>query len=360
MKTSRRVLLAGLPAALAAAPASAASAAVRLPRKIRVALLGLEGHTAEVLGPLPNLPDVEVVAYCDGTPSIVQRFAKNPALVHAKAYPDYRQLLDKEKPDVAAVCNVISHHAATVLECLSRNIHVIAEKPIAIETKDLERIKAVVERGPAKLTAMLPMRFEPNYKALKKIVESGEIGEVIQIDSQKSYKVGDRTPWWYRRETYGGTLPWIGSHMVDLMLFTTGRTLVEASTFQNHIGFPETGDTENVTATIFRMDNGGVALLRMDYLRPEAASTHGDDRLRLAGTKGVAEYMAATGVTLVTNTRKQEVIRDLPEKGSLFTEFLDWVYNNKPMSLSWKDIYRGHQIVLGARQAAEEHRLVKL
>ena len=314
---------------------------------IRVALLGLEGHTGEVLGPLPSLPDVEVTAYCDDTPAIVQRFAKIRARQCAR--PGYRQLLDKENPDVAAVCNVISHHASTVLECLSRKIHVIAEKPIAVEITDLDRIKDALERGPAKLTAMLPMRFDPPYKALKKIVESGEIGEVIQIDAQKSYKVGSRTPWWYKRETYGGTIPWIGSHMVDLMLFTTGRDLVEASTFQNHIGFPETGDTENVTATIFRLDNGGVALLRMDYLRPQTASTHGDDRLRLAVTKGVAEYMAATGATLVSNTRKHTVISDLPEKGSLFTEFLDWVYNNKPMSLSWKDIYRGYQIVLGAR-----------
>ncbi|MBM3811348.1 MAG: Gfo/Idh/MocA family oxidoreductase [Acidimicrobiia bacterium] len=361
MRTSRRDLLTGMPAVLAAAAgADTASPVVRLPRKIRVALLGLEGHTGEVLGPLKQLPDVEVVAYYDQEPSLVQRFSRNAALAKGRSYSDARQMLDKEQLDVVGVCNRNHEHAQAILECMGRGLHVIAEKPIATEFKDLERIRAAVEKGPARLTSMHPMRYSAPYKALKKIVDSGEIGEVVQMDAQKSYKVGNRLPWWYQRETYGGTLPWIGIHMVDLMLFTSGRDLVEAATFQNHIGFPETGDTENVTGTVFRMDNGGVALLRMDYLRPQKAVTHGDDRLRLAGTKGIAEYMAATGVTVVSNARAQEVVRDLPAEGSLFVEFLDWIYNNKPMSLSWKEIYRGHQIVLGAREAGEKHRIVKL
>ena len=71
---------------------------------------------------------------------------------------------------------------------------------------------------------------------------------------------------------------------------------------------------ENTTATLFRLDNRGTAALRMDYLRPETAPTHGDDRLRLAGTRGVLEYQAATGLTLVTAKEKPRVITDLPPR----------------------------------------------
>ena len=39
--------------------------AVRLPKKIRVGIIGFEGHTAEITGPLDRLPDVEIVAYWD-------------------------------------------------------------------------------------------------------------------------------------------------------------------------------------------------------------------------------------------------------------------------------------------------------
>lgn len=342
---TRRQLLAAVPA-------------LRLPRKIRVALIGLDGHTGEVTKPLPQLPDVEIVALYDAKPESLARFAKT--FPNAKQYSDYRKLLDREKPDAAAVCNENSNHAAAILACFDRNIHVIAEKPIATEMADLDKVLAAAKRGPAKLTAMTSMRFDSPYLGLRQIVESGEIGDVIQMDGQKSYQASPRPPWYFKRETYGGTMPWIGIHMIDLMLFTSGRNLVEAFGYQNHIGFPETGDTENITATVFRMDNGGVALLRMDYLRPKLAGSHGDDRLRLAGTKGIAEYMGATGVTVMSDKRGREAVSALPAPRSLFTEFLDHIYNAKPAPIPFEQIERGHRIVLGAREAMESHRIVKL
>ena len=54
---SRRAML------LAPAAFAAAAEPVKLPKKIRVAILGFEGHTAEILAPLNRLPDVEIVAY---------------------------------------------------------------------------------------------------------------------------------------------------------------------------------------------------------------------------------------------------------------------------------------------------------
>ncbi|MEZ5400231.1 MAG: Gfo/Idh/MocA family oxidoreductase [Bryobacteraceae bacterium] len=335
-------------------------AALRLPRKIRIGMIGLDGHTGEVLAPLPHIPDAEVVALYDPAPATVARFLKSPACKNAKAHTDYRKMLDTEKLDVVGICNENSGHAPAILECLGRGIHVISEKPIATELADMPKLRKAVAAGPAKFTAMLPMRFDSPYLGLKQLVDSGELGEVFQIDGQKSYKPSARPPWYFKRQTYGGTMPWIGIHMIDLMLFTSGRNFTEAAGFQNHIGFPETGDTENVTATVFRLDNGGVALLRMDYLRPKAADSHGDDRLRLAGSKGIAEYMGATGVTVMSDRRGRTVITDLPARRSLFTEFLDHIYNGKPAPIAWKEIERGHEIVLVARDAMEAHRIQKI
>lgn len=342
---SRRNLIAALPAA---------AATVKLPQKIRVALIGLDGHPSEVTKPLPQLPDVEMVGLFDPKPKSVEQFQKNPRLAAAKGYTtDWRKMVDEVKPDVVGVCNANSLHAAIIVECLGRGIHVIGEKPIATEHADLERVRKAVESNKAKFTSMLPMRFSGPYQALREIARSGEIGDVIQMDGQKSYKVSDRPEWFYKRSTYGGTMAWIGIHMIDLMIYTTGRDFVETAGFQNHIGFPETGDTENISATAFKLDNGGVALLRIDYLRPKTAATHGDDRLRLAGTKGIAEYMEATGVTVMSDKRKHERLTTLPAERSLFSEFLDHIYNGKAEPIPFKEILRGHQVALAARDAME-------
>lgn len=356
--TTRRTLLAGAGAALSAA---AAPAPLRLPSKVRVGLAGLDGHPGEVTKPIPSMPDVELVAISDPAPKTLERFGKSKVAANARQYADWRQMLDREKLDVVGVCNANSHHAGTILEALGRGLHVIAEKPIATEESDLEKVRLAVSKSKGKFTSILPMRFSPAYLALKEIVASGELGEIIQLDSQKSYKTsGDRPAWFYKRATYGGTMAWIGIHMIDLMIHITGRDFVEAFGYQNHIGFPETGDTENITATVFRMDNGGVALLRMDYLRPQTAKTHGDDRLRIAGTKGIAEYMEATGVTVMSDKRPREVLTKLPADRSVFAEFLDHIYNGKPEPISWKEIYRGHLISLRAREAMEKHKAVKI
>jgi hypothetical protein len=117
---------------------------------------------------------------------------------------------------------------------------------------------------------------------------------------------------------------------------------------------------EVATASVLRMDNGGMATLRIDYLRPETAESHEDDRIRLAGTKGIAEYQASTGVTLMTTDAKQRVITELPEKGSLFIDYLNATYNGKAPSITKPEIYRICEITLAAEEAANKGAMVHI
>ncbi|HSB14733.1 MAG TPA: Gfo/Idh/MocA family oxidoreductase [Bryobacteraceae bacterium] len=354
---TRREVLAGASAALAA---HAESGPVRLPKKIRVGMIGFDGHYSEILDPLPRLPDVDVVAIADSDAGKMASAARHPKLAAVRQYRDYGEMLERESLDLVAVNNNNGERAAAVLACTDKKLNVIAEKPLAIERGDLEKVRKSVTRNGVKLSMLLPMRFSPPYLALKRIVDSGEIGEVAQIGAQKSYKVAGAPEWRKRRATYGGTIPWVGIHMVDLMLWTSGRDFKEVASFQARIGFPEIGDAENSAASLFRMDNGGAATLRMDYLRPETAPSHGDDRLRLAGTKGIAEYYNTGGVTLVSSGRKLEEIRELPAEGSVFVDFLESVYLGKTPALTMAEIWRVNEVVLRAREAAEQGRVLHI
>ncbi len=348
LETTRRAWLLGTAAgALAGQPAPP----LRLPKKVRIGLIGLDGHYGEITNHLGEAPDVELVSVAGAAP----RKSWN-----AKQYGDYREMLDRERLDMAAVLNANGDHAAAILACAERKIHVIAEKPLATELADLERIERAVDRSGIRLTMLVSMRFDAPYRALKRAVEAGQIGEVAQIAAQKSYKLGERAPWYFRRQSYGGTIPWVGIHMVDLMRWTSGREFTEAISLQGRVGFPQLKEMENVAATLFRLDNGGIAELRMDYLRPAAAPAWGDDRLRLAGTEGVIEYQASTGVVLMTRSAPPQVIRDLPPAGSLFLDFLQSVYLGGQPALSREDIYRDNRIVLLAQDSADHHRYVRL
>lgn len=353
---SRRAWVTGA----ALARLAVAQPTVRLPQKVRIALIGLEGHIGEILDPLDRLPDVQVVAIEDADPQRLKEVAEGKHTSGARRYSDWRDLLNRETLDMAAICGTNGERAEIVIECAKRKIHVVAEKPLATTIADFQRIREAVKQSGIHLTMLIEMRFESRYRALKQIVESGEIGEVAQIAAQKSYKLGERAEWMRNRATYGGTIPFIGIHMVDLIRFTSGRELTAAVSFEGRVGHPELRDFENSTATIFQLDNHGTAALHMDYLRPDIAPSWGDDRLRLAGTRGIAEYQASNGVTLMTRDRAPREVTDLPPDGSLFVDFLQSVYHGAPSGLSLADIYRANEIVLAARESADHRQIVKL
>jgi predicted dehydrogenase len=359
--TSRRRLLAGTLGGSLLAQVDAPPE-VRLPRKIRLALAGFDGHPEEILRVLPQLPDVELIAVAaeESDPDAQANALKNPYVAKARLYETLAQLLPAEQLDVVAVCNHNGRRAAAILACAARKLNVIAEKPLSLNRADLDAVYDAVKRSGIHLGMLLPMRFDPPYLAMRRIVESGAIGEVLQMDAQKSYQLGRRPAWQKHADTYGSTILWIAIHSIDLMLWVSGRSFTEAASLQSHVGFPQVGEMQNVTASVFRMDNGGCATLHMDYLRPATASGHGDDRLRVSGTRGIVEYQESTGVTLMTEKSAPAIVRDLARQQSVFLDFLQSVYKGTRPELSWPEIVRANEVTLAAHAAAEQHAFVAI
>jgi predicted dehydrogenase len=351
-RPTRRVLLQGL--------AAAAAEPLKLPKKVRVVIVGLEGHPEEIVSPLNSLPDVEVSAIAALEPEVAHFRDSSPKLATVRQYDEYRRMLDAEKPDVVAVCNTDGARAAVVAEAAGRQLNVIAEKPLATNRTELARMRKIVTENGVSLGMLLPMRYQSEYRALQRLRTSGQLGEIVQISTQKSYKLGSRPDWFKHRDTYGSTILWIGPHMIDLMRWTSGRTYVQAASFMGRVGFAGLGDMETTTTTSFQLDNGGTATLHMDYCQPETAPSHGDDRLRIAGTEGVAEYMASTGVTVATKNSAPQRVTTLPEGGSVFRDYIAHTYTGTPATLPLEDIYAVCEAAIAAHEAAVEKRVVRI
>ena len=331
---------------------------VRLPETIRVGIIGLEGHYSEITRAARLVPNIRVVAVAEANAARLQRAKRSPELERARSYADYRAMLDTEKLDVVGVCGENAVRAAVVTECARRRIPIAAEKPLALTLEELVAVRKAAAGVP--LTMLLPMRFSPHYQGMRAKIQAGEIGDVVAMTAQKSYKLGARPDWMKSRRTYGGTIPYIGIHMVDLMRWVSGRDFTEAAAFHSNVGAREVGEMENNAAVIFRTDNGGTASLRLDYLRPAGAPTHGDDRLRVAGTKGVIEYRTAGGLTLLTSSERTLRPEELPAEQSLFVNFVESLYSDRRHLIRPEEVFRVTEIVLKAREAAETHRIVRL
>jgi predicted dehydrogenase len=240
-----------------------------------------------------------------------------------------------------------------------KGIHVMSEKPLATELEHLTQLERVLDRTGIQISAMLDMRLEPGIRTIQDAISRGLIGEPILATAQKSYKFGDSRPWFYKqRETYGGTIPWIGIHALDYIMYTTGLGITQAAAMQSNKSLSDYPGTEDNVGILLKLSNGGTAVVTLDYLRPASAASHGDDRLRVIGSKGVVE-MRGGKVELLTHDNPATELALLAE-GSIFADFVAYLRGQSSPALLPGEAIAATRICLLARQAADERRIITI
>lgn len=327
----------------------------------RVGLIGLEGHQGVILEGILRHGGSTLAAVAGGSEATVKMLKSHRAVTpETRFYEDYKEMLAEEKLDIVGICNPNSEHAEAIISCAEAGVHIISEKPLTTTLEDLERVREAVLRSGVKMTMMLTMRFEPAYKLMRGLVMGGEIGEPILAFGQKSYRLGVRPEWMKRRKTFGGIIPFIGIHLLDLIRWITGREFAEGIAYHSNIAHPEVGEMEDNAGMLLKLDNGGTAVITLDYLRPMSAPTHGDDRLRIAGGRGVIEATDnGSKVVLITPERGVREL-ELPEGESLYLDFIESIEEDRPPKVTPEDAFRITEVALKLRDSADKGEKVSL
>ncbi|NOZ20412.1 MAG: Gfo/Idh/MocA family oxidoreductase [Planctomycetes bacterium] len=326
---------------------------------MNVGLIGLDGHQGAVLNGIVKSDELRLAAVASERQDALDGMRKTKAGDEETGfYANWEELLDKETLDILAICSTNEQHAAQIQAGAERGLHLCSEKPLTTTLDDLAETRAAVEKAGVKLTMLLTMRFTPPYLCVKRIVESGVLGEVCLATAQKSYKLGARPEWQRCRMSFGGTIPFVGIHGMDLIRWTSGREFVECMAYHANTGHPDIRDMEDQASVLLKLDNGGSATMRIDYCRPSTADTHGDDRLRLAGSQGVVEVMSGE-VTLITEA-DGPTQPEMPPEQDLFLDFVASIKGEKEHLIPAEDCFRMTEVVLRARDAADGGRIVRL
>lgn len=328
---------------------------------MRLGLIGLKGHQSVVLEGARQLGNVEVVAISDDSKEELDRFKKRQPLArNAELYTDWKQLLEHSVLDVCCVCDENHVRAEQLLALARRNIHIVCEKPLTTTLDDLERVRTALTKSKSRLTMLLTMRHEAKYAKMRELIKAGAVGEVCQVTAQKSYQLHTRPDWFKERKRLGGAIPYIGIHPVDLMRWVTGLDYTHVAAFHGRIGKPEMKETEDHASLLLRLSNGASATVRLDYLRPQSAPSHGDDRLRVAGTEGVIELRYPdTAVSLIATDKKPASFEPDPVP-NLFVAFANALDKKQPPPISTEDCLYITEVVLKARDAADQQKLIEL
>jgi len=328
---------------------------------IRAGILGcgdVAGRHAAVMRALPE--EIEIAALCDHTAATVQAFAQKHA-PNAELFTDYRALLAEAELDLLVICLPPFAHADEVARAAANGIHILIEKPIALESEHAWRMVEAVEQAGVKSQVGFQFRFGAAVEAFTQLQHEGKTGKIVLMNA-RYFANHLHAAWWRDRAKSGGQVVEQAIHLFDLMAHFMGKPVTVYSRQANLLHGSVQGYTsEDTSATIVTFADGGIGVV---------TATNNAIPMRWIGDyRVVAERITADFATanVASFTHTDQV--DIPvtridiERDSRREQLLDLLNAIKTGGETRTPIRAGAEVldlVLAARRSAEEHREITL
>lgn len=302
-------------------------------------------------------PDARVrLAAVAGFPDAVVAELRTAGVTDFAVLPDLDALLAQPGIELVVLCSPRrDQQAAESLQCLEAGKHVYAEKPCVLREEDLERIIRTARRVKRTFHEMAGTVFAQPFYAMRQVVASGKLGEIVQVLVQKSYPMHSQRP--QDEGVDGGLITQCAIHAVRMVEQVSGLRVTAVDAVQTGLGNPTPFGGLNVAATLtLRLGNGGLGTVIANYLNPHAFGSWGNEALRLFGTQGMLEATdGGTRTRLVldeSDTGPLDVSAPAPD---WFTAVVREILDGQPMPLTLDDELHPTRLVLRANLAAQAH-----
>jgi len=178
-------------------------------------------------------PQVQITATCDPVAPKDDLFAS----LNVHHYDDYKEMLKRDGLDAVSIISPHHLHYEQALACAEKNIHVLCEKPLALEYDQAREVVEKFQEHNLVLTAMLPRRFFNNTLALQKVIADGGLGKIesinytLNVHKKDEYYLGWRGQ---KNKAGGGVLMCQALHDLDRLTYLFGQPTVVGSKLQTH------------------------------------------------------------------------------------------------------------------------------
>jgi len=188
-------------------------------KQFRVGIIGCGSIFPMHAASLKHTKAAEIVAICDKIPSKAKKAAKE---YRCKYYTNYKKMLDEESLDSVHILTPHYLHPEMIIEAAKRKIHVLCEKPIAINPKDAEKAIQACRKNRITLSVISQNRYNPGAELVKKHVENGNLGKINGVKLIVSYHKPkgyyEKSDWkGTRKKEGGGILIDQSIHFIDVL-----------------------------------------------------------------------------------------------------------------------------------------------
>lgn len=188
--------------------------------KLNLAVIGCGRIAQTHLQAIGSLPQTNLVSVADINQEVVESVAQQ---FNCKPYRDYQEMIAREAIDIVCVCTPPVQHPQVSIDALSKGIHVLCEKPFAIDSASA---RAMVEKAKEKglhISMASKFRFVKDIIKAKGIIESGLLGEIVLFEITFCSRLNMQDRWSSNKAVSGGgVLIDNGSHAVDLARYLVG------------------------------------------------------------------------------------------------------------------------------------------
>ena len=314
----------------------------------------------------------QIGAVLRGGGELVSFYAKEPELAAAfsKRHPQAKlarseqEILEDRALQLVLSAAIPDERAPLGIRVMQHGKDYMADKPGITTLEQLAEARLVQAQTRRIFSIMYSERFE-NGATVKagELVKAGAIGRVIQTVGLGPHRMnpGQRPPWFFDRQRYGGILCDIGSHQADQFLFFTGSTRAEVAFSQiGNVHYPQYPAFEDFGDMVLRGD-GGTGYIRLDWFTPDGLATWGDGRLTILGTEGFIEVRKNIDIAGKTGSSHLFLVdqketryldcsnQPLPYGGQLLSDIL----NRTETAMSQAHCFLAMELVLKAQKQAQ-------
>ena len=247
-------------------------------KKLRIGFIGCGWIAGSHIKSFMKQPDVEIVAGCDLIPGKAAAFFEKYGVEGVKTdYASHKEMIDDKSLnlDAVTICTYNRQHAAPAIYALNNGLNVLLEKPFTVTLDEAVEVCRAEKASGKILSIGFQPRMDANMKMIKKIVDSGELGQIYYIQTGGGRRRGIPFPFgttFIEEDTAGiGALGDIGCYSLDMVLNAIGypKPLTVSGyksaffgTNPKYSGYLKAGHPEY--AEKFGVDDFAAAFVRLD------------------------------------------------------------------------------------------------
>ncbi len=227
---------------------------------VKIAVIGTgsmaQGHIAKLL----TLADAEVAAFVDISPESLERTQERhgAAAANVKTFSDYKEMLAAMRPDAVLIATPHTLHFPMAMDSLDAGCHLLLEKPMVNKVSEAHALLRKIDETNKVVGLGYQRHALPHFRYIKEKIASGEFGEVQFVSALQQQGWAKATAGSWRQDpaqSGGGQINDSGSHLLDIVLWTTGLAPQEVAAFMDNRGTP----VDINSALSIRFTNGAQA-----------------------------------------------------------------------------------------------------